>query len=233
MLSLLFAILFSIPVNAQQQKVKKEISFEVNNQRLSVVLKKIEELSDLKIVFNYEDVNRHTVSITARNESVDHLLNRIFRGTPFKYDLKDDIITIQFSGKKTESQSIYGTITTRDGDHIEVLPYAYITCITTGTATQSDENGKYVLRNLPNGKIELTVRYLGKLTVNKVIEKLTSPLELNFNLVDDNFMMKEVVVTARTNESGISSSSSVISQKAVEHLQATVCRICFLCCRVG
>lgn len=220
MLSLLFAILFSIPVNAQQQKVKKEISFEVNNQRLSVVLKKIEELSDLKIVFNYEDVNRHTVSITARNESVDHLLNRIFRGTPFKYDLKDDIITIQFSGKKTESQSIYGTITTRDGDHIEVLPYAYITCITTGTATQSDENGKYVLRNLPNGKIELTVRYLGKLTVNKVIEKLTSPLELNFNLVDDNFMMKEVVVTARTNESGISSSSSVISQKAVEHLQA-------------
>jgi len=218
---LIFAFVFQFHAEAQtlQNRQQKTISIEMKTQRLSVILKKIEALSSFKFVFNYEDVDRYMLSVSAKDEPVSVVLERLFRHRPFTYEIKGEIVTVRLKREAPSgSRTVSGVVTTVEGRKTEVLPYAYVACPTTGMATQTDANGKYELKNLPKGTVQLTVRYVGKETQNKTVE-LTSDMEVNFRLTDDNFMTKEVVVTARPSQNAITT-NSVISRKAVEHLQA-------------
>ncbi|MDR1370489.1 MAG: TonB-dependent receptor [Dysgonamonadaceae bacterium] len=82
----------------------------------------------------------------------------------------------------------------------------------------TDMDGRFVFFNVPEGKTGITVKFLGKETIEKSIE-ITEDLDLSFVLRDDNFRLEEVVVTAKLKKSG-QSTASHISKKAMEHLQA-------------
>jgi len=85
-------------------------------------------------------------------------------------------------------------------------------------ASYTDKDGRFVFTNVPEGRTGITVKYLGKETINEQIE-VNRDLDLSFLLKDDNFRLEEVVVTAEQKRSG-QSTASVISTKAMEHLQA-------------
>lgn len=82
----------------------------------------------------------------------------------------------------------------------------------------SDVNGQFAFSNVPEGKATITVKFLGKETINETID-VVKDLELSFVLRDDNFRLMEIVVTAEQKKSG-QSTASHISKKAMEHLQA-------------
>lgn len=67
-----------------------------------------------------------------------------------------------------------------------------------GIAT--DENGKYILANLPNGEIKISFAFLGFSTQNKTINSLEKQTTLDVILEETPFEMDEVIVSTAFNK---------------------------------
>lgn len=114
------------------------------------------------------------------------------RGVVHEYDFNDKLVTLDFATVAFPDYAI-GT-TTNDG-------------------------GRFVLKDVPKGKARMTVQYLGKLTIDTIVD-LKRDIDLSFTLQNENFHLKEVVVTATNSRAGKATASS-ISRQAMDHLQAT------------
>ena len=66
--------------------------------------------------------------------------------------------------------------------------------------TTTDENGKYTVTNLPNGKLKLTFVYVGFGTQNKTITNLQKENTLDIVLEETAFQMDEVIVSTAFNK---------------------------------
>ncbi len=86
-------------------------------------------------------------------------------------------------------------------------------------AAVTDLNGHFRLNNVPQGKVRFQVKYLGKQDLDTLIV-VKSTSRLNFTLADENFRLKDVVVTAQNKNSG-QSTASFINRNAIDHLQST------------
>ena len=99
------------------------------------------------------------------------------------------------------------------------LEFAAVSIPESSLGTTSNENGRYTLENVPTGKIRMQIQYLGKVSIDTLIN-VSKDLVLNFTMRNEDFKLKEVTVTATNNRSG-KSTSSHISRSAMDHMQAT------------
>ena len=128
---------------------KTRLSINVSNTELGTVLDKIENQSEFYFLYNEKliDANRK-VSIDAKDEKVEDVLNTLFEGTDIKYlilDRKiilspDEISPAQQSGKK-----ITGNVKDSNGQPIPGVS-VIIKGSTTGTVT--DVDGKFTLTDV-------------------------------------------------------------------------------------
>lgn len=84
----------------------------------------------------------------------------------------------------------------------------------------SDEDGLSVLKDVPHGKGKLTAQMVGMVTWEKEIEVSGKNDTIHIELEESSFRLDKVVVVAKSNAAGASTSSS-ISRSAIDHLQAT------------
>ena len=99
------------------------------------------------------------------------------------------------------------------------LEFAAVSIPEIALGTTSNENGRYTLENVPTGKIRMQIQYLGKVSIDTLIN-VSKDLVLNFTMRNEDFKLKEVTVTATNSRSG-KSTSSHISRSAMDHMQAT------------
>jgi hypothetical protein len=104
-----------------------------------------------------------------------------------------------------------------DGKHIPLVS-ATVSLNDYSMVVYTDADGRFTFRHVPEGKATITVKFLGKETIDRSIE-VTEDLDLPFVLRDDNFRLEVIVVTAERKKSG-QSTASHISKKAMEHLQS-------------
>ncbi len=89
-----------------------------------------------------------------------------------------------------------------------------------GQSAVTDMQGQVTLSNVPKGQYTLVVRYVGFEPYKTAVSITNRDLTLKVQLVETSLALKEVTVTAKTRESG-ASTSSVIGRQAIDHLQAT------------
>jgi len=90
-----------------------------------------------------------------------------------------------------------------------------------GISTMTDDAGKYTFKHLIAGRMTVKARFLNKVTKEEEITTVAGKnYVLNFELDENVLDLKEVVVVAAEGRSG-GATASIISQKAIEHLQAT------------
>ncbi len=90
-----------------------------------------------------------------------------------------------------------------------------------GLSTMTDEKGHYIFRNLIGGKITVSVHFLTMVGKEQTIMLSSNgQYQMDFELEESILALKEVEVVATENRAG-GATSSLISQKAIEHLQAT------------
>jgi outer membrane receptor protein involved in Fe transport len=89
-----------------------------------------------------------------------------------------------------------------------------------GQTAVTDMKGQVTLSNVPQGRYTLIARYVGFEPCRLSINVTNKDLNLKCELVESSLALKEVTVTAKTRESG-ASTSSVIGRQAIDHLQAT------------
>ncbi len=135
------------------------------------------------------------------------------------------LITLLLSGilypqsvKAQNKSRLYGTVYELDGKKSVPLDFATVSFPDFSIGTTTNNGGSYSL-NVPQGKVKMRVQYVGKHAIDTLVN-VKGDMRLNFTLLNEDFRLQEVQVTAQHNAAGKSTSSN-ISRQAMEHMQAT------------
>ena len=129
------------------------------------------------------------------------------------------LAAVQLQAQSPSNVKVHGTVYDAEQRGNTPLDFVSVAFPDYAIGTTTDANGHYSLSNIPLGKARMRVTYLGKLPIDTLVN-VTQDMRLDFSLHDENFKIKEIVVTATSNEAGKATSSS-ISRTAMDHLQAT------------
>lgn len=111
------------------------------------------------------------------------------------------------------------SLTVTEQDTKEAVVMGNISLKPAGILAVTDADGKALIQNVPEGEYVLNVTYVGYETINRRI-RVDRDLTMALRMTPTSLALKEVTVTAKTRESG-ASTSSVIGRQAIDHLQAT------------
>ncbi|MCV9933700.1 TonB-dependent receptor [Flavobacterium sp. LS1R47] len=101
-------------------------------------------------------------------------------------------LILGFSGLINAQNTVSGTVTDLQNQPVPGVS-VYVSELHKGTTT--DENGKYILNNLPKGGLRIAFTFVGYTTQNKNIEKLLKENTLDILLSQAAFEMDEVIVS--------------------------------------
>ena len=113
-------------------------------------------------------------------------------------DIMTYILVLFFLGNAlpAKSQSNYrvkltGTVYEYDHNNKRLpLGFATVSIPEIALGTTSNENGRYILENVPIGKLRMQIQYLGKVSIDTLIN-LNKDLVLNFTMKNEDFKLKE------------------------------------------
>lgn len=183
---LLLGSMLSITAVSQSVSTDKRITYQCNNENLSVALRQIERLSDYyKIQFAYEDVGKYTVTADFKNISVENAVAELLQNTKLKYEINGRFLQV-FSPQKNiqEKGVIRGTI---KDSHGEPLDGAIVQNRDDNTGVITGQDGHFELE-VSGSQALLTISYLGKKPINVKVkrgETVTYKLEDNENIITD------------------------------------------------
>jgi hypothetical protein len=179
-------------VQSQNFILERKININLSNQRLDAVLKNIESQGKFIFSYNTEILDIESlVTINEFNQSVKHVLNRLF-GEKIKYIEKGNYIILQKANETTKLQAPKKILYTVSGYIIdkktdEKIPFASLYEQTTLDAAITDQYGFYQLE-LASGKqpsFKINVRkenYTDTLIIvrpleNSKVDIVISPIE--------------------------------------------------------
>jgi TonB-linked SusC/RagA family outer membrane protein len=137
-------------LNSYSQQTR--ISLNQHDQRLEDVLKTIEDKSEFFFLYNKDLINvDRTVTITAKDETINVILDELFKGTDIHYSVANRQIILSnlegFLDAKAQQQKIVkGKVTDTSGNS---LPGVSVVLKGTTTGTITDADGNYSLANVP------------------------------------------------------------------------------------
>lgn len=171
-----------------QTALQAKISIEFSNERLPSVFKHLEQVSGYKVLFNYEDVKKYTVSGSVRDKSIQEVLNIIIGNKPLDYHIEGQFITI--TSKDSVQPKIFDVIGTviaqEDG-----LPLIGATVMVKGSKSGvlTDMDGRFRMEKVASNSV-LQFSYIGM-----VPQELKATPQMSVTLASDVQTLQEVVVT--------------------------------------
>lgn len=170
---------------------QKSVTVKFSNESAAAALRKVEQLSGVKIQYNYEDVN-FRVTLTATNQPAEKVVNDIVSGHGLKAQANGKYIVVVKAPtpqKSATSRIVTGQVYDEYGEPLAGVSVQVTENKTVGTATDID--GKFVLKNLPENAKSLTLSYIGMKTQQV---KLGKSNNLKVVLAEDTKSIKEFVV---------------------------------------
>lgn len=189
----LFTCIYTLfAVEATSQNVK--VSIQANGFSVQKVISEIEKQTDYLFVYDKNDVNvNRKVFLSANNESVSDILNKIFEGTGVTYKIvgknitliKGEVLTYNTIDQQ-ESKKITGKVINQSGE-----PVIGANVVEKGTTNGNitDIDGHFALSVAPNST--LIFSFIGYATVEIPVSGKT---DLIVTLREDTEMLDEVVV---------------------------------------
>jgi len=198
-MKLLFVFVFAAFSTYAATSYSQEVMFNFNLRSVTVkqVFDQIENNSDFILIYNENavDLNR-TVSVRARNESVQDVLDQVFRNTGNTYKIYDRQIVVKapvespqmpkVTTSGQQQKTVSGTVTDEDGT---ALPGVTVVIPGTTTGTVTDINGKFSL-DIPADAKSLSFSFIGYSTQVVPVGQLTT---FNITLKPETTQLGEVV----------------------------------------
>ena len=189
-LAFVLLVLSSITTSAIAQA---RVSLDFTNAPATEVFQEIKNQTQLSIVYNMSDLDlRKTVTIKVQNEEIGSALNKILSPLGLIYSMTDKHIVLAkketIVAVSSNSKTITGIVVDKNNDPligVSVIVKGTTTGITTGVA------GDYSLRVSDNDVLAFS--YLGY--VSKEVTVGNNSI-INMTLLEDNKLLKEVVITA-------------------------------------
>jgi hypothetical protein len=216
-MKLLFAFFFAglLAVSASTYSQQTKLNMKFDEVTVKEVFKQIEDKSEFIFFYNedYIDVYRK-VSINAKDEKIESILNDLLKGTSNTYKIYDrqivilspdmnELPPIMKSESETEQKStISGRVTSTLGSPI---PGVTILVKGTTTGTVTDADGNYTISNIPNSST-LIFSFVGMKSKEIPVDNRTL---LNVVLTEDVVGIDEVVAVGYGMQKKVNLSGSI------------------------
>lgn len=187
---LILVAMFNIRGNTYAQKTK--VTLELNNSTIEKVIETIEQKTDFRFIYKLNDIDLdRTVSISVKDQSIYVVLDRIFKGTPTEFKIRDTQIILKKPELKTQviefqKQIVTGVITDENG---MPLPGASVIEEGTKNGMVTDFDGKYKL-TVESSQSVIVVSFVGY----KEKKVTASQSVINIQLLPDATDLQEIVV---------------------------------------
>ena len=240
---LLLVLLCSIStaISAQQKRTLREVLNLISKEKNVKFTYEHQLVKGVEASIDLTEIQNHTVA---------YLLNKVLKNTSLTYHaLGQNFFTLtkikekqlsqpnaegstgnnMLTQEKTEYNSL--TISPSKGTIIEgfvrekktnkAVGMATVQIKELGVSTMTDEKGYYIFKGLVGGKATISVQILTMVTREKEQFLIANNrYKIDFDLDENILALREVEVVATESKSG-GATASIISQKAIEHLQAT------------
>ncbi len=179
---------------------KTGITLACQNESMPDVLKKVEQVSNFKVLFTYNEVRYFKVTVDLKSVSIEEAMKAILASHPLTFKIKGKYITVSLVRKavtmevsKRTGNRLTGTVTDVSGTP---LPGVNIQTNVPGVGGVTDLDGRFDIA-IPDG------RQIGEVNFTFVgMTKVTLPFKgkpLVVTMQDDSQALKEVVVTGLFN----------------------------------
>ena len=157
---LFFLLLFSSVASVYGQQ--RTITLNLSKVPLNTALKEIEKQISMSVVYNTNDVDiNRIVSIKVTKESLNNVMNQLFRGVNVSFSIVDNHIVLSAKSNKEEQQKktpimASGTVTDSKGE-----PLIGVSILVKGTSngTITDMDGNFKIQAAKGDVLE--VSYIG------------------------------------------------------------------------
>ncbi len=196
---LVFMCTFNFPASATPAVQAQRVTLELNHASIRQVLNKIQQQTQLSFIFQTDQADDiEKISVRAENESVAHLLDRIFSNTGLAWKIHDNIILItkaqpdavQSGQSQQKTVTISGTVTDSRNNPLPGVS-VIIKGATIGTSTNADGKFKF---NYP-GTTENLVLEFSFIGMKTVTVKYAGQKEIKVTLYEEQTSLDEVVIT--------------------------------------
>ncbi|RZL45817.1 MAG: TonB-dependent receptor, partial [Pedobacter sp.] len=197
-LSTLCITLSSAAVVKAQNGLDKKININLKESSFSALLKEIERKTGVSFIYTNKEIINTVISVNDEAKSARIILAPLLK----KYNLTATENGLLVTLRKVEPKiiieakpgSIVGYV--KDQANNQTLPYATIIVKGSNQKVVTDVNGYFVLSNMPEGKVELKITYLGfkalETTVNVVGGKTNN---VDLKLTSESNDMKGITIT--------------------------------------
>jgi TonB-linked SusC/RagA family outer membrane protein len=185
LLTCFWAITFQTTLSAQ-------VSVSASKQKIRQVMLQIEKNSDYSFFYSDDQLDlEKEISMDAKDESIESVLDKVFKGTNIAYKIDSDKQILLTVGERKEKPAVpkrkySGTVTDEKG---EAVIGASIGIKGSKTGTVTDADGRFFIQAVAGAT--LSVSYIG-FTAKEV--KLGNDTELRIVISEDTKLLDEIVV---------------------------------------
>ncbi len=162
----------------------RTVTLDLKEAPVKVFFDAIRKQTGLSFVYNTEQTKAmKPITVSAENETVESVLNKVFTGTEFSYQIEDKIVTIV---KKEKSVGKGKRISGNVKDHLD-SPMPGVNVVLQGTTVgcTTDIDGNYTLDIPYDGKLVFsfmgmepqTIQSKGKTIINVVLKENTQMID--------------------------------------------------------
>ncbi len=195
LLGMMLAIGFPGQLTAQDRR--ETFTMACKNEPMSEVLKKVEELSDFKVLFTYNEVQEFKVTVDVENVTIEELMKRILAdfASSLGYRIKDNTITVFRTAVSAARVSLTVTGTVTDARN-NPLPGVNVSTDDPSVVGVTDIDGHFSILVPEGSKVSrVSFSFIGMQPVEVAYEG--RPLKIRME--EDARAIDEVVVTGLFN----------------------------------
>ncbi|MFH1942468.1 MAG: TonB-dependent receptor, partial [bacterium] len=173
------------------------VTLDCKNQPLRTVLEEVTKQTDAKFVYNDAIVDGKMVTCRFQKLSLEKALQKITERCALSYKIQPDKWIVIYEKKLDGAQinSIHGRVMDESSKAYLMGADVFLTGTYIGTST--DEDGGFVISNIPSGSYDLECRYIGYETETirniAVTEKIDVQYDLRMKMKP--LKMKQITVT--------------------------------------
>jgi len=195
------------------QNSDAEITLSSKNITLAAIVEQVQAQTPFRFVYSKKFVAaEQPVSLQSARMKIDQLLFALNAKTGLRFERSGNQIVIT----QSDRGSISGTVRTSDNQ-----PASNVTVTLKGLrTTHSDEDGTFIIKNIPAGNYRIEVSYVGYAAGGQQVEvKMNEQATVDFVISSSSKELSEVIVSGNKKNKFASKESEYVARMQLKNLE--------------
>ncbi len=188
-------ILMIVQAASGQAVAQRAVTLDLKDAGIEQFFREIKRQTSLDFAYNDEQTRQAgLITVSARNENVDGVLDRVLTPRGLAWRLSGSVITVtRAAAPQTASFTVRGRVTDKDGNP---LPGVSVVVRGSVAGTSTGRDGEYTLTVRDNGPATLLYSFIGMKGEQRTA---TSDQTIDVVMAEERFTVRDVIVTGFQN----------------------------------